>query len=304
MAFHNYPFDSHICLFQVGSYFYSKDIVSCTSVYNDPMSLLRQRNLQHRISFADLHQNETVIHLESGKYAACGFRVLIDRKRHQMIYQIYLPCFLFVCVSWVSFVVRPEVVPGRMALLVTLILVLVNIFNTVRSTSPIPSGSTLNAIDFYLVTSIVMVFLALLEYAVVLLAMHVSTFFNAHLFAQVLTLQMYHILFKCSDSNEVRAKKSHLHKALKMLQEEGSAVERGHLSAVFGSNRIMANENDILGKNVLDLVEDINAAILAAHPRRALLKENSYKVQAVMRPLKTKINSRFFADPWGINPKS
>ncbi len=287
MAFHNYPFDSHICLFQVGSYFYSKDIVSCTSVFNDPMSLLRQRNLRHRISFVDLHQNETVIHIESGKYAACGFRVLIDRKRHQMIYQIYLPCFLFVCVSWVSFVVRPEVVPGRMALLVTLILVLVNIFNTVRSTSPIPSGTTLNAIDFYLVTSIVMVFLALLEYAVVLLAMHHACeyFFNANRLASVLTLETYHILFKCSDSNEVRAKKSHLHKALKKLQEEGSAVERGHLSAVFGSDRIMAIANDMLGKNVLDLVEDINAAILAAHPRRALLKEN-YKVQAVMWPLK------------------
>ena len=174
MAFHNYPFDSHVCRFQVGSYFYSKDIVSCTSNYSDPMSLLRQRNLQHQISFEDLLANETVIQLESGKYAACGFRVLIDRKRHQMMFQIYLPCFLFVCVSWVSFVIRPEIVPGRMALLITLILVLVNIFNTVRSNAPIPSGSTLNAIDFYLVTSSVMVFLALAEYAVVLLAMHVS----------------------------------------------------------------------------------------------------------------------------------
>jgi hypothetical protein len=36
-------------------------------------------------------------------------------------------------VSWVSFLIKPEVVPGRMALLVTLFLVLINIFNSVRS---------------------------------------------------------------------------------------------------------------------------------------------------------------------------
>ena len=35
-------------------------------------------------------------------------------------------------VSWISFVVPPDVIPGRMALLITLFLVLVNIFNTVN----------------------------------------------------------------------------------------------------------------------------------------------------------------------------
>ncbi len=62
-----------------------------------------------------------------------------------------------------------------MALLVTLFLVLVNIFNTVRSNAPIPASTSLNATDTYLVVSILMVFLALLEYAVVLLFMNVST---------------------------------------------------------------------------------------------------------------------------------
>ena len=36
-------------------------------------------------------------------------------------------------VSWISFVVPPDVIPGRMALLITLFLVLVNIFNTVNN---------------------------------------------------------------------------------------------------------------------------------------------------------------------------
>ncbi len=98
---------------------------------------------------------------------------MLTRKKHQLLFQVYLPCVLFVCVSWSSFLIRPDVVPGRMALLVTLFLVLVNIFNTVSSRAPIPTGNTLNAMDTYLVTSIVMVFLALLEYAVVLFTIHV-----------------------------------------------------------------------------------------------------------------------------------
>ena len=47
-------------------------------------------------------------------------------------FKVYLPSGMFVVVSWVSFLIKPEVVPGRMALLVTLFLVLINIFNSVR----------------------------------------------------------------------------------------------------------------------------------------------------------------------------
>lgn len=86
---------------------------------------------------------------------------------------MYLPCILFVVVSWISFLIRPSVVPGRMALLVTLFLVLVNVFNNVRSMAPSTSSSQLNAIDMYLVVCIFMVFFALLEYGIVLFSINV-----------------------------------------------------------------------------------------------------------------------------------
>ena len=47
-----------------------------------------------------------------------------------------LPSGLFVLVSWISFLIPPDIVPGRMALLITLFLVLVNIFNNVNTNSP------------------------------------------------------------------------------------------------------------------------------------------------------------------------
>merc|ERR1712117_903800 len=85
----------------------------------------------------------------------------------QYMIQVYLPSLMFVVVSWVSFTIKPEVVPGRMALLVTLFIVLINIFNSVRERAPI--SSRVNAIDMYLVICIFLVFSALMEYAVILL---------------------------------------------------------------------------------------------------------------------------------------
>ncbi len=111
--------------------------MSCDSSFTDPTKRRRQRNLQHSVTFLSLSgPNETTVNLISGQYAASGFKVHLERKQYQLVFQVYLPCVLFVAVSWVSFLIKPEVVPGRMALLVTLFLVLVNIFNTARYDVP------------------------------------------------------------------------------------------------------------------------------------------------------------------------
>ena len=87
---------------------------------------------------SDLNFNlsSNIVFLVSGNYAACGFQIQLVRKTMQYLVQVYLPSCMFVVVSWVSFLIKPEVVPGRMALLVTLFLVLINIFNSVRSAEP------------------------------------------------------------------------------------------------------------------------------------------------------------------------
>ena len=66
---------------------------------------------------------------------------------------------LFVVVSWISFVVPPDVIPGRMALLITLFLVLVNIFNTVTTNTPKAEGLT--AIEIWMLSCLLFVFGAL-----------------------------------------------------------------------------------------------------------------------------------------------
>ena len=100
-------------------------------------------------------------------------QLVLSRKMSFYIVTYYLPSGLFVVVSWISFLVNPEVtwaetitkyfqlllnqrglkslscvflpiakvcqlkvIPGRMTLLITIFLVLINIFNTIQTNSP------------------------------------------------------------------------------------------------------------------------------------------------------------------------
>jgi len=170
MDFSEYPFDKHVCTFQVGSYFYNKNSMTCSSEYFDPSaeSDFLERNLQHHTKFHMLSPKKKVVRLTSGEYAACGFEVLLERKHEPLVYQVYIPCILFVTVSWISFIIDPKVVPGRMSLLVILFLVIINVFNNVKASAPAAASSRLNAIDRFIVTCIFSIFSAIIEYAVVL----------------------------------------------------------------------------------------------------------------------------------------
>ena len=63
----------------------------------------------------------------SGNYSVTGFQMTMTRRMSHYMITYYLPSSLFVVVSWTSFLIPSEDIQGRMALLVTLFLVLVSI---------------------------------------------------------------------------------------------------------------------------------------------------------------------------------
>ena len=48
-----------------------------------------------------------------GNYSVCGFKVELRRRSFKFIFNNYIPCALFVLVSWVSFLIPPDLIPGR-----------------------------------------------------------------------------------------------------------------------------------------------------------------------------------------------
>ena len=95
-----------------------------------------------------------------GNYSVTGFELTLRRKMAFYIITYYFPTGMFVIVSWISFLVPPESVPGRMTILVTVFLCLVNIFNSI--TSKIPKADGLTAIEAFIIICIIFVFGALM----------------------------------------------------------------------------------------------------------------------------------------------
>ena len=113
-----------------------------------------------------------------------GFTLRLERNYTKYMLSYYLPSLLIVVLSWVSFVIPPDVVPGRMTLLITLILVLVNMFGTVLEKRP-PTKVTV--LDIWMIGCLIFVSGALMAYAVLLL--HQRFFFVNNKISTVKTVQ-------------------------------------------------------------------------------------------------------------------
>ena len=168
MDFDNFPLDSQVCNFWIGSYSLTNDIVSCTSQlvsYQTGPLHHQQRTLQYDVIWKYANCKKAFEYL-NGKYDFCGFQIFLRRNRINYLISVYVPTCMFVVVSWVSFIIKPKLVPGRMTLLITIFLVLINILNEIRSTAP--SSKNLHAVDLYLIICILHLFGVMAEYSVVL----------------------------------------------------------------------------------------------------------------------------------------
>ncbi|XP_055920251.1 glycine receptor subunit alpha-2-like isoform X2 [Eupeodes corollae] len=107
-----------------------------------------------------------IINYGDEDHSSARLEITLSREVKSYLLENYLPSTLFVSMSWGSFVVVPEVVPGRMVLLVTTLLSLITMFDTVRNNSP--DALELKCLEVWLISCTLFVFLALMEYFIVL----------------------------------------------------------------------------------------------------------------------------------------
>merc|ERR1719192_1055451 len=164
MEFGQFPLDSHDCYFLLTSFGYDqrKMILRGTFFYEKE----NQRTLPFNVDISDLPQYKRVFRGSSSNYSVYGFEIKLTRSIGPFILSVYLPSAMFVTMSWVSFFIPPDVVPARIVLLVTLCLVLINMFNS--TTTRIPVSNTVTALEVWLLACMLLVFLSLVEYAVIL----------------------------------------------------------------------------------------------------------------------------------------
>ena len=186
MQFTSYPFDKHVssaickgrifevchfslyvqtCKFRFGSYgyndsyvqFYTRDII-----YKQD-SEEQATGLQYQVVSVSPLRNPVYKSSTLGDFSLAGFEIQLIRHSKHYILDYYIPTSFFVCVSWVSFLVPPDSIPGRMTLLITNFLVLVNIFNASLGEQPHAEGVT--ALSAWILFCILFVFASLAAYA-------------------------------------------------------------------------------------------------------------------------------------------
>ncbi|XP_059096027.1 glycine receptor subunit alpha-2-like [Tigriopus californicus] len=171
MTFNSFPLDIQVCRFQVGSFNYDVTKMIFKDEFIADEKQIRSV-LDYFIDINKLSEKDQTYFALTGNYSVAGFELTLRRKVSHYIITYYLPSGMFVIVSWISFLVPPDIVPGRMTLLVTVFLVLVNIFNTI--TTNIPKAEGLTAIEAWVIVCVLFVFGALIEYAGLLLKMKLA----------------------------------------------------------------------------------------------------------------------------------
>ena len=71
---------------------------------------------------------ETLTIQETGiNFSVAGFNADLKRILMPFVIDVYLPSGLLIVISWIGFVIPADKIPGRMALLVTILLMLINL---------------------------------------------------------------------------------------------------------------------------------------------------------------------------------
>ncbi|KAK8396109.1 hypothetical protein O3P69_005308 [Scylla paramamosain] len=121
MNYNWFPRDHQICLINMQSYAYT--LARNEYIWMSP-GLEVGRTISSEQFLVRLEKVDALSKVEDsyGAYPALAFRIHLTRRLSSVLLQLYLPSSLFVVVSFVSFLVPPDAIPGRITLCITTIL--------------------------------------------------------------------------------------------------------------------------------------------------------------------------------------
>jgi len=172
MNFRKYPYDTQVCKVKYESYGYTtqkmllkwkKGFDQSKVTANHSISLAQ---FDYTVEFEEEYREA----IASGEYPGVIMTIVLKRKINYHLLQTYLPSGLFVIVSWLSLFLPPESIPGRTGMAMTTLLTLASMFGAVRQNTP--KVSYVSALDVWMCSCIVFVFVVLLEYVIILSLMY------------------------------------------------------------------------------------------------------------------------------------
>ncbi|XP_017879749.1 glycine receptor subunit alpha-2 isoform X1 [Ceratina calcarata] len=166
MEFQLYPMDIQICPIYIESFSYHKNKVRLRWGAGDVTVNPELKLLQYDIG-KPVVTEETVDYMpeKSGNFSRLVVFFRFERQIGHHLIQTFAPSTLVVMLSWFSFWLGLDAIPGRVALLVTSMLTLVTMFTGLKS--DIPPVAYVKALDVWMAGCMMFVFAALGEFVVV-----------------------------------------------------------------------------------------------------------------------------------------
>ena len=108
-----------------------------TNVGETQATTNQRQNEKFYVLLEPLSDDKMFYLVANGTWSLTGFQFHMTRHSIPFLLNTYLPTALLTVASFISFLIPIDMVPGRMALLVTIFLMLVNIRGTERRMGPV-----------------------------------------------------------------------------------------------------------------------------------------------------------------------
>ncbi|XP_050700490.1 gamma-aminobutyric acid receptor subunit alpha-6-like isoform X3 [Eriocheir sinensis] len=167
MHLRKFPLDTQLCPLSLASYGYNaEDMVykwAPSMVTVDPDVSIAQYELFNISTGKDRVVVQRKENRRPEVVSTLSVKFHLKRLTGFFLLQVYVPCILIVCCSWVAFWITKKDVPGRVCLGVTTVLSMTTLGFGGRSAWPAVSYAT--ALDYFVILCFAFVFAAVLEFA-------------------------------------------------------------------------------------------------------------------------------------------
>ncbi|CAI5437722.1 unnamed protein product [Caenorhabditis angaria] len=166
MSLEFYPLDRQNCLIDLASYAYTTQDIKYEWKPEKPIQQkdgLRQSLPSFELQ--DVLTDYCTSNTNTGEYSCLRTNLVLRREFSYYLLQLYIPSFMLVIVSWVSFWLDKDSVPARVTLGVTTLLTMTTQSSGINA--KLPPVSYTKAIDVWIGVCLAFIFGALLEFALV-----------------------------------------------------------------------------------------------------------------------------------------
>jgi len=176
MNFNQYPFDTHLCPMHLASYMGKKSLIIMDkpSIYSNQEfnqtdhSSLMIKDGKLRFDLVIESKESMTINKYGDAYSWAHFQITLTRKSSESKYlwgSYFGVTLTFSVLSLASFSIKIEKVPGRIGLLITLLLISINTYNSLHA-APVKRG--ISFVEIWFIGMVIPIIGAILEYAFLL----------------------------------------------------------------------------------------------------------------------------------------